>query len=95
MGTQPRYPQVHVKLVGEDGNAFAILCRVRKAMKDAKVPSAEIAAFTKEATSGDYGYLLRTVMEWVSTDGPQEVQDELEWEGDDATSPAIQFEREH
>ena len=27
----PKYPQVKVKLVGEDGNAFAILGRVQRA----------------------------------------------------------------
>ena len=61
----PKYPDVHVQLVGEDGNAFAILGRVQAAMKNAKVPQADQDAFMKEATAGDYDHLLRTCMEWV------------------------------
>lgn len=72
---EPKYPQVKVKLVGEDGNAFSILGRVRRAMKDAGVPKSEIDAFTGEATSGDYHHLLSTVMQWVSHD---ELEDEME-----------------
>jgi len=73
-----KYPNVNVKLVGEDGNAFAILGRVRKALKRAKVPSEDIDVFTKEATSGDYNHLLCTVMETVNADG-----DDDEFENDD------------
>ncbi len=53
-----------VRLVGEDGNAFAILARVRRAMKDADVPRETVDAFRREATSGDYSHLLATVMEY-------------------------------
>lgn len=64
----PKYPKINVRLVGEDGNAYAILGRVRAAMRRAGLSIDEIEAFTEEAMSGDYGNLLRTVMEWVSTD---------------------------
>lgn len=60
-----KYPQIKVKLVGQDGNAFAILGRVRKAMQKAKVPSAEIKSFIDEATSGSYDNLLCTCTKWV------------------------------
>ena len=60
-----KYPKVKVKLVGQDGNAHAIIGRVQKAMRNAKVPPAEIAAFRVEATSGDYNKLLQTCMKWV------------------------------
>jgi hypothetical protein len=60
-----KYPNVSVKLVGEDGNAFAILGRVTRALRKAKVPATEIKAFQDEATSGDYNNLLATVMRWV------------------------------
>jgi len=63
-----KYPKIHVKLVGEDGNAFSILGRVQGAMRRAKVPKDEIKAFQKEATSGDYDHLLATVMKWVDVD---------------------------
>lgn len=63
-----KYPDVNVALVGEDGNAFAILGRVTGALRRAGVDKDERDAFVAEATSGDYDNLLRTVLGWVSTD---------------------------
>jgi len=63
---KPKYPDVHVHLTGEDGNAFAILGAVRKAMRDEGIKKAEIEKFTTEAKSGDYDNLLQTAMKWVS-----------------------------
>ena len=63
---EPKYPDVHVRLVGEDGNAFAILGRVNGAMIRADISKEERDAFHAEATSGDYDHLLRTVTRWVS-----------------------------
>jgi hypothetical protein len=58
---------VHVKLVGEDGNAFAILGRVRKALIAAG--HKELAEqYLKEATAGDYDHLLQTTMEYVEVE---------------------------
>ena len=56
---------VTVKLVGEDGNAFAIMGAVTKAMRRAGVPKETIDAYRSEAISGDYNHLLRTTMEYV------------------------------
>jgi len=71
-----RFPQVKVELVGQDGNAFAILGRVRKAMQRAGVPKEDRDAFTSEATSGDYNHLLSTVFDYVTvTDGDEEEED--------------------
>jgi hypothetical protein len=56
---------IEVNLVGEDGNAFAILGRCTKAMRRGGVPKSDIDTFLKEATSGDYDHLLQTVMRWV------------------------------
>ena len=61
-----KYPKIKVKLVGEDGNAFAILGRVTRAMHQAKVPPEEIKQFQTEAMSGDYDHLLCTCTEWVN-----------------------------
>lgn len=63
-----KYPDVNVRLVGEDGNAFAIMGRVSKAMKSAGIPKSEVSAYMAEATSGDYSNLLRTTMDWVTCD---------------------------
>ena len=60
-----RYPNVRVKLVGKDGNAFAILGRVSEALERAEISKDEIEVFVQEATSGDYNNLLRTCMSWV------------------------------
>lgn len=61
----PKYPDIKVKLVGKDGNAFAILGRVDRALSLAGVEKAERDAFHKEATSGNYDHLLQTCMKWV------------------------------
>lgn len=60
-----RHPEVHVRLVGEDGNAYSILARVLKALRRASVSKEERDEFTREATSGDYDHLLQTCMRWV------------------------------
>jgi hypothetical protein len=62
---QPKYPHVTVQLTGQDGNAYAILGRVRRALTRADVPEEEIDEFTKRAMSSDYSHLLQVVMETV------------------------------
>ena len=64
----PRYPEVEVQLVGEDGNAFSILGRVRMAMKKHGISEDVRDEFMREATSDDYDHLLRTCMAWVTCD---------------------------
>jgi hypothetical protein len=61
-----KYPKVKVKLVGEDGNAFAIMGRVMSALKKAGVSAEEISQYQQESMSGDYNNLLMTAMRWVS-----------------------------
>lgn len=60
-----KYPKIKVQLVGQDGNAFAIMASVKRALKKAKVDDAEISQYLSEAMSGDYDNLLRTTMNWV------------------------------
>ena len=56
-----------VQLTGEDGNAFAILGRVRRGILRSNHP--ELAEdFLREATSGDYDHLLLTCMRYVSVE---------------------------
>jgi hypothetical protein len=59
---------IKVKLVGEDGNAFAILGKVTKEMRRAKVSQEVIDAYMKEAMSGDYDHLLQTTMKYVEVE---------------------------
>ena len=65
MSYEVKYPDITVELVGQDGNAFAILGSVSQALRRADVSKAEIKEFTDEATSGDYDHLLQTCMRWV------------------------------
>ena len=53
-----------VKLIGEDGNAFMLLGLCKRAGQKAGYTAEQLAAFQKEATSGDYDNLLRTCMDW-------------------------------
>jgi len=62
------FPEVKVKLVGEDGNAFSIIGRCSKAARRAGVPKEKIDDFRKEATSGDYNNVLCTAMKYFSVD---------------------------
>jgi len=68
MSYEIKHPEVHVNLVGEDGNAFAILARVKRALKRADVSQEEVTEFLDDAKSGDYDHLIQTCMRWVSTD---------------------------
>lgn len=60
-----KFPKCEVKLSRVDGNAFAILGAVKKALAKAGATKDEQAEFMREATSGDYNALLQTVMRWV------------------------------
>lgn len=62
---EPKYPGVEVELVGHDGNSFAILGTVRRAMKRAGLTPEQITEYVEEATSGDADHLLQTTMRYV------------------------------
>lgn len=64
---EPKYPEAKVRLVGEDGNVFAVLGRAVAALRRVGADEAEVGRFCDEAASGDYDNALRTVMRWVST----------------------------
>jgi hypothetical protein len=57
-----------LKLVGEDGNAFAILGRAHRAARKAGMPEEQWKAIQAEATSGDYNNLLQTMMKHFNCD---------------------------
>jgi len=61
-------PRPVVQLVGTDGNAFAVLGKVLRALREAGWSQAEIDAFKAEATSGNYDHLLGTVMEYLDVE---------------------------
>lgn len=75
----PKYPNINIELVGEDGNAFSILGRCTQALKRNGLND-QVEAFREQATSGDYDNLLRTVMAWFSVDVDyEENEDECAW----------------
>jgi hypothetical protein len=61
-----RYPTVKVKLIGEDGNAFAIIGRVSRCLKAAGADPVDVKAFTSRCMQQpSYDHLLNFVQDWV------------------------------
>ena len=54
-----------VKLIGQDGNAFAIMGRVKQALRRSGADREYIDKYLSEATSGDYNHLLAVSMKYV------------------------------
>jgi len=61
-----KYPEIEVQLTGTDGNAFAVMGAVQRAMKQHHEAKNDVAEFQKEAMSGDYNHLLATCMRYVT-----------------------------
>ena len=61
---EKRGPRPRVKLLGEDGNAFAILGRCSRAARAAGKPQPWIDRFMTEAKAGNYDHLLQTTMRY-------------------------------
>ena len=59
--------KIKVKLVGEDGNAFAIIARVSKALRQGGHADL-VEPYRKEAMAGDYNNMLRATMEYVEAE---------------------------
>ena len=57
-----------VKLIGQDGNAFAVMGRVKQALKSAGADKEYIDQYISEATSSDYNHLLAVSMEYVNVE---------------------------
>ena len=51
-----------LKLVGSDGNAFALLGKAKRAANNAGWSEAKWKEIQKEAMSGDYDHLLQTLI---------------------------------
>ncbi len=65
MNTAPNgKPKPEIGLLGEDGNAFAILGAARKAMRRNGWSDEEIKQYTTEATAGDYDHLLQVTLQY-------------------------------
>lgn len=62
------YTNIKVKLIGEDGNAFHILAKVTKALREAGYDQTFIDEYVKEVTFHDYDHLLTTTMVYVEVE---------------------------
>lgn len=62
MEENERRPEL--KLVGSDGNAFAILGKARKVARRLGWSKEKIDEFMTEAMAGNYDHLLRTCMKY-------------------------------
>ena len=67
MESKPKLQQtgVRVKLIGADGNAFALIGLVRRTLREAGYGEDFIRAFMDDATSGDYRHLLAVIADTV------------------------------
>lgn len=61
----PKYPDVTVQLVGEDGNAFAIIGRVSHALRKEVGPDAAREFTVTAMSTGSYDELLRLITDTV------------------------------
>lgn len=59
---------LHLRLVGEDGNAFAILGRASKLLREHGLDKDVVDQFLAEARTGDYAHLLETCQNWFACD---------------------------
>lgn len=62
---KPLY-NIDVKLIGRDGNAFAIMAEVVRALRKHGLSKEKTDDFMTEAMNSDYNNLLRTCMKWVN-----------------------------
>ena len=62
-----------VKLIGQDGNAFSIMGRVKKALMQAGADKEYVDKYLKESTVADYSYLLAVSMEYVNVEQEDEI----------------------
>lgn len=64
----PLYADVRVQMIGEDGNAFAVMGRVVAALRKAGASREATDEYTAEAMAGDYDHLLQVTMRWVEVE---------------------------
>jgi hypothetical protein len=67
--------RVKLKLVGVDGNAFALLGAFQSAARRQGWPAQQITEVTTEARSGDYDHLLATLAKYTEEADEVEADD--------------------
>jgi hypothetical protein len=68
----PKYPDIVVPMLGEDGNAFAVMGRAKRAIQRSGLDREErkrvLDEYMAEAMSGDYDHLLATTMDYFEVE---------------------------
>lgn len=57
-----------VRLSETNGNAFAIMGKVIRALKKSGYSKEQICLYQEQSMDGDYSNLLRVAMEWVNVE---------------------------
>lgn len=60
------YEKISVELTESDGNAFAIIGKVTRALRKGGAPNLDIEKYQAESMSGTYDNILTTAMKWVN-----------------------------
>ena len=64
-----KYPDITVKLIGEDGNVFNLMGLVCRELRHAKLEDKIVKQFTQQMMSQpDYDHALGCIMEWVEVE---------------------------
>ncbi len=62
------YEKPVLKIIGRDGNAFAILGEAKKVLKQHGYDKQEIEQVMNEAMAGDYNNLLQTMLKYFDVE---------------------------
>jgi hypothetical protein len=65
--------KIRCKLTGEDGNAYAIMARVKKALELNNIGKEEISLYLRDAILGDYDNLLMESIKYLE-------KHDIDWE---------------
>ena len=66
--TTPDREKPTVQLTGNDGNAFAVMGAVTRALRKAGYTNEEVHEYQSQAMSGDYNNLLAVSMRWANVE---------------------------
>jgi hypothetical protein len=62
----PRFPDIKVKLVGENLDSFFVLAKVLEAMRAANISKADTDTFISEAKSSNEQSIIQVCKSWVN-----------------------------
>lgn len=66
MKSRAFYPKVVIQLPREEGNVFAVVQHVSKALRDANVPDDRVLQYLHETAGHDYATAIMVTKSWVN-----------------------------